>query len=143
METKRFMSDELKTLLKELAIRMVDAMGLWGSEEKPKGAEPTWAEKQHAMTEYFNSRDNMKILLGVIAKELSSIPETQTVVGLVTTKFIVATFHLLEEYMNIEFPEEEVTKEAENPDMASALQDLASGKLQEETEAKIAAEEKK
>ena len=108
MEEKRFMSDELKTMLKELAIRMVDAMGLWGSEEKPKGAEPTWAEKQHAMTEYFNSRDNMKILLGVIAKELSSIPEEQTIIGLVTTKFVVATFHLLEEYMNIEFPEENV-----------------------------------
>lgn len=107
MKDKRFMTEELKTLLKTLAIRMVDAMDLWGNANTPRGAKPTWSEKEHAMTEYMASRKNVDALLGVVYNDLSKLSEDVEVVGLVTVKFIVATCHLLEEYRDIEFPEDE------------------------------------
>lgn len=107
MEEKRFMSDELKTLLKELAIRMVDAMELWGDKDTPRGAKPSWAEKEHAMTEYLGSREGVNALLSVIYTDLNKLPEGEDKIGLVTVKFIVATCKLIEEYGDIEYPKPE------------------------------------
>ena len=112
MEEKKFMNEELKGLLKTLAIRMVDAMELWGDKETPRGAKPSWSEKEHAMIEYLASRDGVNALLSVIYTDLDKLPEGTETIGLVTTKFIFATCKLLEEYRDIEYPEKEP---AENP----------------------------
>lgn len=104
MEEKRFMNEELKGLLKTLAIRMVDAMELWGDKDTPRGAKPSWAEKEHAMTEYMGSREGLTALLSVIYTDLNKLPEGTEFVGLVTVKFIFATCKLLEEFGNIEYP---------------------------------------
>lgn len=120
MEEKRFMNEELKGLLKTLAIRMVDAMELWGDKDTPRGAKPSWTEKEHAMVEYLGSRDGVNALLSVIYADLDKLPEGTETIGLVTVKFIIATCRLLEEYRDIEYPKaddpaqpEEVP--AENP----------------------------
>lgn len=107
MEEKKFMSEELKGLLKTLSIRMVDAMDLWGDKDNLRGAKPSWAEKEHAMVEYLGSRDAVNALLGVIYTDLDKLPKETKTVGLVTVKFIIATCKLLEEYRDIEFPQEE------------------------------------
>lgn len=124
MEEKRFMSEELKGLLKTLAIRMVDAMELWGDKDTPRGAKPAWTDKEHAMTEYLGSRDGVNALLSVIYTDLDKLPEGQNSIGLVTVKFIAATCKLLEEYRDIEYPQPDVpenpVEEAnENPVMES------------------------
>lgn len=104
MDEKRFMSEELKGLLKTLAIRMVDAMDLWGDKDHPRGAKPSWREKEHAMVEYLGSREGVTALLNVIYNDLDKLPEGTENIGLVTVKFIAATCKLLEEYRDIEFP---------------------------------------
>lgn len=104
MEEKRFMNEELKGLLKTLAIRMVDAMELWGDQDTPRGAKPSWTEKEHAMVEYLGSRDGVNALLSVVYTDLDKLPEGTETIGLVTVKFIIATCKLLEEYRDIEYP---------------------------------------
>lgn len=113
MEEKRFITEEVKTLLKTLSIRMVDAMDLWGDEQTPRGAKPSWAEKEHAITEYLSSRDGVNALLGVIYADLHQLPEDTETIGLVTVKFVVATAKLLEEYRDIEFPAPPAAEETE------------------------------
>lgn len=117
MEEKRFMNEELKGLLKTLAIRMVDAMELWGDQKNPRGAKPSWAEKEHAMVEYLGSRDGVNALLSVIYTDLDKLPEGTETIGLVTVKFIIATCKLLEEYRDIEYPKVDDPK---NPEEAPA-----------------------
>lgn len=123
MEEKRFMNEELKGLLKTLAIRMVDAMELWGDQDTPRGAKPSWTEKEHAMVEYLGSRDGVNALLSVIYTDLDKLPEGTETIGLVTVKFIIATCKLLEEYRDIEYPkvddpekQEEVPTENQGPE---------------------------
>lgn len=111
MEKKRFMTEELKGLLKTLTMRMVDSMELWGNQDTPRGAKPTWTEKEHAMTEYLGSRSGINALLSVIYTDLDKLPEETDSVGLVTVKFILATCKLLEEYRDIEYPEESKPEE--------------------------------
>lgn len=120
MEEKRFMNEELKGLLKTLAIRMVDAMELWGDQDTPRGAKPSWTEKEHAMVEYLGSRDGVNALLSVIYTDLDKLPEGTETIGLVTVKFIIATCKLLEEYRDIEYPkvddpEKQEEVQTENP----------------------------
>ena len=119
---ERFMTEELKGLLKTLAIRMVDAMDLWGNQDNPKGAKPSWREKEHAMTEYLGSREGVETLLNVVAADISKLPEGTENVGLVTVKFIVATCRLLEAYMEIEFPKEEPVA----PEATAAPEEVAA-----------------
>lgn len=117
MEEKRFMNEELKGLLKTLAIRMVDAMELWGDKDTPRGAKPSWTEKEHAMVEYLGSRNGVNALLSVIYADLDKLPEDTETIGLVTVKFIVATCRLLEEYRDIEYPK------ADDPDQPEEAPD--------------------
>lgn len=123
MEEKRFMNEELKGLLKTLAIRMVDAMELWGDKDTPRGAKPSWTEKEHAMVEYLGSRNGVNALLSVIYADLDKLPEGTETIGLVTVKFIVATCRLLEEYRDIEYPKaDDPAQPEEAPDENPALE---------------------
>lgn len=119
---ERFMTEELKGLLKTLAIRMVDAMDLWGDKDNPRGAKPSWSEKEHAMTEYLGSRQGVEALLNVVATDVGKLPEGVENIGLVTVKFIIATCRLLEAYMDIEFPKEEPAA----PEATAAPEEVAA-----------------
>ncbi len=103
MSSRKFATEEIKGLLKTFSIRVADAMRLWGDE---LGGEitPTWAEKEHAMTEYLNSRDGILTLASVIQNSVEKVPEDQPFVGLVTVNFIKATCALLVEFGNLEYP---------------------------------------
>lgn len=98
------MSDELKTVLKTLIIRMVDALGIWRDNADPtKFANPTWADKEMAIVGYMASRENVTVLIDTVQKILDDNPDI-TQFGFVTRAFISSTIGLIKDYRDVEFP---------------------------------------
>jgi len=138
------MTEEYQTIVKRLIIRMVDAMGLWRSEDKNSNQDgeeqpevrnvpvPTWEEKEMAVIQYMASYKGLLTLAITASEALKRDPERKQY-QYVSRSFVQNAIGIVMDYAETRFPEQKETFEKEQ---AEKRAEAAREKLSRQKEAK-------